>query len=710
MINFSSDKPISQEVDDRFQRYNFSKRIARTIINRDNDDSIVIGIYGAWGEGKTSVINFIETELKIEKNIIVIKFNPWRYKDENTLLIQFFQKLAISLNANLKTGKEKLGDILKKYGKLLSIDIPMLGSPGDTLETIGEMLADVDIETLKERIEGILKDADCKVVIFIDDIDRLEKTEIHSVFRLVKLTADFINTTYILSFDENMVSAAIGDRFGAGNQEAGQNFLEKIIQVPIKLPVAQPEALKLFCFELIDEVINTNQIVLIDEEKRRFVREFVSNILQKLDTPRLAIRYGNTLSFSLPLLYGEVNSVDLMLIEAIKIFYPNHYEFIKTNPDYFLLSYENDKDKINAIKQDLENLSKSLTKAQKNNIQDLLIELFPILKGAFSSIRFHNSSFEKWFKDKRIVSTKYFNRYFTYSVIKGEISDIAFQSFISGISSKTLEEISDEMITLINQSSPSNFLYKIRNIEENFDWNCSTKISTVIVKNSKLFPQRKGFSFGFDDDNGQAGIFIYQLLKQHENKLERYDFAKSLMILAQPFQFAYDLNNWFRSGETVEEKIFSETQSIELAMILVNRAKIEAGELLIFEKFPDDIVYLFKDWADYDKNELQEYIKTALIIDPTKCAKLLTVFIPNRYSTAVEGPYKTDLTEDLYQYIVSILDKEVINTAIDKSYSEAVINENDVFWLGRREHSQTPINIIRQYKYWYNKSKTEGSI
>src|SRR5690606_5537173 len=111
------------------------------------------------------------------------------------LLIQFFQKLAIALDANLKTTGEKIGTLFKKYGKLLKIDIPLVGvNIGDAVESAGDILGDVDIETLKERIGLILKENKSKVVIFIDDIDRLDKVEIHSIFRLVKLTADFLNT------------------------------------------------------------------------------------------------------------------------------------------------------------------------------------------------------------------------------------------------------------------------------------------------------------------------------------------------------------------------------------------------------------------------------------------------------------------------------------------------------------------------------------
>src|SRR5690606_14960174 len=164
--NFSSDKPVSNQEDDKFQRYEFARRIANTIVERESEDCIVIGVYGAWGEGKTSVINFIETELKEKENIIAIKFNPWRYNDENSLLIQFFQKLAVALDANLKTKGERIGSLFKKYGKLLKIDIPLIGvNIGDAVEGAGDILGDVDIETLKERIGAILKENKSKVVI-----------------------------------------------------------------------------------------------------------------------------------------------------------------------------------------------------------------------------------------------------------------------------------------------------------------------------------------------------------------------------------------------------------------------------------------------------------------------------------------------------------------------------------------------------------------
>jgi len=710
--NFSSDRPISKQQDDKFQRYEFAKRIASTIVERESEDCIVIGVYGAWGEGKTSVINFIETELKEKENIIAIKFNPWRYNDENSLLIQFFQKLAVALDANLKTTGEKIGSLFKKYGKLLKIDIPLIGvNIGDAVEGAGDILGDVDIETLKERIGTILKENKSKVVIFIDDIDRLDKVEIHSIFRLVKLTADFLNTTYILSFDEEMVSAAIGERFGAGNQKSGQNFLEKIIQVPLKIPVAQPEALKQFCFQLVEKAINSNNISLTEDEVRRFVSEFTSNILIKLDTPRLAVRYGNTLSFSLPLLAGEVNLVDLMLIEAIKIFYPSHYEFVKSNPEYFIgsyserFSYGKDTDKVRSLKEHLELLGKNLTKKQKSCIQGLLEELFPRLNEVFHNYASYDGRLTNdWFKQKRIVSPKYFNKYFSYAVIKGEISDIAFQKFLSDVSTQSIDEVASSIKTLVEQSSPDNFLQKIRSIEEDFKWEEAVKISKAISATSEIFPKGDGFSIGFglgfETPNGQAAIFIYQLIKKNDNKNEQFSMASELMNEAKHFEFAYELNNWLRTGDTPEQKIFTNEQYGQLAMQMIKRALKEADKLPIFEKFPDHVNYILGSWAEQDKPGLTKYIKGILNKTPSKSIDLLRAFTPTGYSTAVVGPCKTDFTKEQYQYFISLFDKSYINKAIAKVYSDEEVNAEELKWTSMREKTQTDLNIVRQFRHW----------
>ena len=121
--NYSSDSPVFLKDQDRFSRWKFSERIAQVISRRSDPSSIVIGLYGSWGDGKTSVLNFIEESLKINGDVICIKFNPWRFGTEEELLTGFFFDIAEVLDAKLINKADELKDFVKKaapgFGALL---------------------------------------------------------------------------------------------------------------------------------------------------------------------------------------------------------------------------------------------------------------------------------------------------------------------------------------------------------------------------------------------------------------------------------------------------------------------------------------------------------------------------------------------------------------------------------------------------------------
>lgn len=198
---YITDAPVGDPDSDYFKRYPFAKRIAHTVAMRQDPSSIVIGIYGIWGEGKTSVLRFIERELKENPDIICITFNPWRFADENQLLRGFFNTLASSLSRSLTSNKERVGDILSKYVANVIPSIKVAEgveiSLSESAKALGQTLASVELEELKNRLEKILETEGKRIVILMDDIDRLDKAETQTVFKLVKLTADFAHTAYV---------------------------------------------------------------------------------------------------------------------------------------------------------------------------------------------------------------------------------------------------------------------------------------------------------------------------------------------------------------------------------------------------------------------------------------------------------------------------------------------------------------------------------
>jgi len=114
--SFISDDPEVEK--DYFKRKPFAQQISNIIVSRREPSSIVVGIYGKWGEGKTTVLNFIENELTRHENIICIRYNPWYYSDEVMLLQDFFNVLAENLEK--VTSSSNLKKQVKKYGKYIS--------------------------------------------------------------------------------------------------------------------------------------------------------------------------------------------------------------------------------------------------------------------------------------------------------------------------------------------------------------------------------------------------------------------------------------------------------------------------------------------------------------------------------------------------------------------------------------------------------------
>lgn len=733
--NFLADKPISEEKDDKFQRYKFSKRITETILNRTSSDSIVIGLYGAWGEGKTSVLNFIRKQLKPHHpDVIHFTFNPWRFTDEAALLTSFFNTLASEIKKSLftetypptteyakektnwwtkkkgplKTNTETIGQIIQEYGKVVSI----FGA-GEAAEAIGKAISNVDVEKLKERIEKLLADNKKRIVIFIDDIDRLEKEEIHAIFRLVKLTGDFAFTTYLLSFDENMVSSAIGERFGTGDQKAGMNFLEKIIQIPIKLPLAQKPALKNYCFQLVEQSLNASQVILTEEEGQEFVRKFTSNFLIRLTTPRLAVRYGNSLSFSLPLLKGEVNYIDLLLIEAVRVFYPELYDFVRTQPAYFIgayvpdvYSHQPDNAKVEKFKKLFDEKTSSYSPDEIADAKGALHDLFPNLDKVWGrGWNWGSGTPESRYNQKRISTTQYFNRYFSYTVIEGDISDVSFESLLENIGHGNYLDKIEPTKKLIESATPDNFIEKIRFKEKTFDSPTSIAIVKVFSQLGSCFPERANTFYSWLTPNSQAAIFLAQLIRNQIEEAEKYALLEWVIENAIPFKYAYQIFNYCRSEKDEPKKLFTDEQYKELAGKLIGRAKLLASAKPIWESFTYESKYMLNVWAtDFDKQDLSQYVQQHLDANPQSVIPLLKVFVGFINSSAHPTPYYGDFQKDSYNWLKQILDANLIYEMVKQVLG---IDLSTIDKYEHLEYKQTDENMMKQFAYWHNKNSND---
>jgi hypothetical protein len=179
-----------------------------------------------------------------------VRFNPWLFSGTPQLIEHFFTELSSQLREAGRRGKReglvRLSETLSGYVDILD---PLRFVPGvDAAVRAGRASAGVfghlgrkptSAHEQKAVLDKLLGEHDERLVIVMDDIDRLTDSEIRDVMRLVRLVGDFPNTVYVLAYAPKAVARALGGE----ELVAGQAYLEKIVQVTVPVPAIDPEQL-----------------------------------------------------------------------------------------------------------------------------------------------------------------------------------------------------------------------------------------------------------------------------------------------------------------------------------------------------------------------------------------------------------------------------------------------------------------------------------
>lgn len=214
------DNDIKCTKDDLLDFKKLYESISNHLSYYEEKDTLIISIEGEWGSGKTSLSNFIiekieEIEEKnivsneiLHKKIFVIKFSPWMITDLNNLIKYFFSELMKTiLKINKKLKKQQVIDDFKKFVQLITPDKFTIGGAEYSIDKFFN--SEESIFKSKVKIANYLKDLESKILIVVDDIDRLTDSETEIFFRLIKGIADFDNLIYLLLFDKVIVSNSL---------------------------------------------------------------------------------------------------------------------------------------------------------------------------------------------------------------------------------------------------------------------------------------------------------------------------------------------------------------------------------------------------------------------------------------------------------------------------------------------------------------------
>ena len=333
MSEVLADRPRSDPAEDRLGYAPFAKMLATSVLRGCPADGLVIGIYGTWGLGKSTLLNFIEHEVAQDPDEdapVVVRFNPWWFSGREDLIRRFFKEFELAV---LKKGarNKAIVEAAQKLGEAAgSVPVSMVATLGKTMAGIAKLAQPGDIAALKKGLaDALTKDA-FRVLVLIDDIDRLLPDDMLEVFRLVKAVGDFPNVIYVLAFDREASTRVLREKFG----EFGARYLEKIVQVQFDLPMPRPDALRALFSERLERLFSEVPPDLLDEQ--RLGALYRDGIEPLLRTPRDAVRLLNAVSVTLPAVIRDVNPVDFLGLETLRLHFPSVYAIVRREASHFV--------------------------------------------------------------------------------------------------------------------------------------------------------------------------------------------------------------------------------------------------------------------------------------------------------------------------------------------------------------------------------------
>jgi len=587
----NTDAPIADKDDDCLNRSAFVTQISQAIMNLPSNSNITIGVHAPWGYGKTSVLNMLCAELGSRNTITVRKYNPWRFTSDESMFRSFVLLLAEAIGASLETKTEavkaKAGRIIRfcrwftRLGSVFSPEVMTVDALLSKLEGVAHRGDSCELEELRSRIITQLDKSAIRTVVMIDDIDRLDKHETQTLFRLIKACADFPSICYVLFFDEVAVAKALGERFGGGDEASGRAFLEKIIQMPLKLQQATKEDLRALCFKQIELALSANKIDLSRDQVNLFISSFDGGASIRLTTPRAANRYGNCISFALPMLVGEVNPVDLLLIESLRVFFPEVYCVVSENyNDFSGINDENynrseAKSRLELL---LNDTLAGLRADDSESAKRLLKDLFPRLAGIYGNMCYGRDSELAWTKEKRICSPVYCSRYFSYSISPADVSDVELSNLIGFASARDTEYVQAWLSNNIGGPKAKRIIEKLRVLETSIAEVAAETLAVGLAQIGRLLPNPQSV-FHFADPPSQAAILISHLLRRIADRAGRASVAGQIIDVADPVWFGAECFRWLylsNDPDSQDKNTLSESEHSVLHKALVERIKLLA--------------------------------------------------------------------------------------------------------------------------------------
>jgi predicted KAP-like P-loop ATPase len=679
----STDRPISSRAEDKLGRRSFAEAIAAAIRGWRGRDSLVLALYGAWGTGKSSIKNMVVEVLREGQrpSAEVVDFNPWQVANRTQIGEIFFDEIGIVLGkgdlasregrrrllnrwrrytARLKAGGHLAKDLTQPLPWVLGfsglslllgaiIDLRTFSAAAGLVLVVAAILLcfssiadqavcwlEVGVETgrkslseVKSELANELRSLSVPVLVVMDDIDRLTPSELQEVFQLVKANCDLPNLVYLLLCEREVTE----EHIQAVMKVSGREYLEKVVQVAFDVPAIERRRVHTILFEGLDRLV-ADETIAKRFDQHRWGNTFVGGLQEYFDTLRDVNRFLSTLSLQVSLLRGqgafEVNPVDLIALEVLRLFEPKVYQGLPTLKR--VLTGLTDLNAGETQEQTRRILSVLVEKAEEPNrerVRETLKLLFPPAEWALvvpGGMHYGPDFSEQWFRELRVCSEDVFDRYFHLAIPQGDLPQAVLERILSRVSDRVA--LRNELKSLAEQGLLEVSLDRLEAYKQTIDLAHAEPFITALFDIGDGLRQDMAGMFEMSPAQ-HAERIIYWYLKQEENPVVRGTVLHHAIEATDGLSLptgVVSLLELMAEGKDREKDEFVPADTLkELKDLCVAKFNAAAANGSLFgHPHVSSVLYRLRDWAGVDapKAFCEDFVRS-----PAGALRLLKSFM-----------------------------------------------------------------------------------
>lgn len=361
-----------------------------------------------------------------------------------------------------------------------------------------------------------------------------------------------------------------------------------------------------------------------------------------------------------------------MLIEGIRVIYPELYAAIRDNQALFLRGERDARrnqrqNAVSRIDTLIQQATPTLSDDEREVVRSRLLEpLFPRI----GSMGYGGEWDSIWAGEQKVCSTQYFKRYFTYSVPVGDVPDSHVAALCEGVAQASPAERRVLLEAFAARQGLPRLVARLRQREDSMTLEQATALIATFAANGDLLPRERGVMV-LADTRAKAGMLIAGLLRQIPSPEDRQTEAERAIRMATPVGFAMECMRWIRNYEDTppERRVLADEGEAPLREILTARIEEANAEAPLYTSHPKDAPSLYWAWAHGTSQEhLREQLVKTFDAHPEELDSFLASYVGEAWGMESGLPRPADFRREQYNSVTHVLPGEYIAANLRQRY------------------------------------------